>query len=221
MPSAKYPVPGAWYLVACVRRALALACTALPVLLSAAACGGKKPPPGQVAPAVSIAPMDLGGQRVLILPVQSASGVPFNREVITEEIIAAIRARDTRTQWIDPARLRRSLASSPNFAPDPAALPNDRYEAWGQRRIQGGLADAVRRYMALTEARLVVIPRTAAMVTPDSGGAFLRLNAAVVDARTGFVVWWGEADGVPAAPDDRTLITSAAVALAARLLVPD
>ncbi len=198
---------------------LPLACAALAVL--AAACGGKKTPPGQVAPAVSIAPMDLGGQRVLILPVQSASGLPFNREIITDEIVAALRARDTRTQWIDPARLRRSLAQSPTFAPDPAALPNDRYEAYGARRIQGGLHDAVRRYMALTEARLVVIPRSATLVTPDSGGAFVRLNAAVVDARTGMLVWWGEADGQPAAPGDRALITTAATALAARLLIPD
>jgi hypothetical protein len=203
------------------RRSLSLVCAALAVVLSAASCGGKKPPPGGVAPAVAIAPMDLGGQRVLILPVQSASGLAFNREIITEEIVAAIRARDTRTQWIDPARLRRTLAGSPTFAPDPAALPNDRYEMHGQRRIQGGLADAVRRYMALTEARLVVIPRSAAMITPDSGGAFVRLNAAVVDARTGFVVWWGEADGRPAPAEDRALITSAATALAVRMLVPD
>ena len=202
------------------RRLPALAC-ALMALGSFAACGGKKPPPGQVAPAVSVAPMDLGGQRVLILPVQSASGVPFNREIITEEILAAIHARDTRTQWIDPARLRRSLASSPNFAPDPAALPNDRYEVHGQRRIQGPLADALRRYMALTEARLVVVPRSAMLMTPDSGAAFVRLNAAVVDARTGFVVWFGEADGRPAAADDRALIASAAQALAVRLVIPD
>lgn len=203
------------------RRALALACAALAFVLSAASCGGKKPPPGTVAPATAVAPMDLGGQRVLILPVQAATGLAFNREIITDEIVAAIRARDTRTQWIDPARLRRSLAASPTFAPDPAALPNDRYEVHGQRRIQGGLADAVRRYMALTEARLVVIPRSATLITPDSGGAFLRLNAAVVDARTGFVVWWGEADGRPATPDDRALVATAAAALAARMLVPD
>lgn len=202
------------------RRVLPLACAALVVLLPAA-CGGKKPPPGQVAPAVSIAPMDLGGQRVLILPVQASSGVPFNREIITDEIVAAIHARDTRTQWIDPARLRRTLAGSPNFAPDPAALPNDRYEAYGDRRIQGGLHDAVRRYMALTEARLVVIPRSATLITPDSGAAFVRLSAAVVDARTGMLVWWGEADGTPGDPADRALVTSAATALAVRLLIPD
>jgi hypothetical protein len=199
---------------------LPLACAAL-FVLAAAACGGKKPPPGQVAPAVSIAPMDLGGQRVLILPVQASSGLPFNREIITDEIVAAIHARDTRTQWVDPARLRRTLAGSPNFAPDPAALPNDRYEAYGARRIQGGLHDAVRRYMALTEARLVVIPRSATLITPDSGAAFVRLSAAVVDARTGMLVWWGEADGAPGDPADRALVTSAATALAVRLLIPD
>jgi hypothetical protein len=58
-------------------------------------------------------------------------------------------------------------------------------------------------------------------MSPDSAPAFVRLNAAVVDARTGFVVWFGEADGRPAAADDRALIASAAAALAVRLVVPD
>lgn len=202
------------------RRLHALACVLLAT--AAAACGGKpKPPPGQVAPAVAVAPMDLGGQRVLILPVQASAGLQFTREDVTGEFVSALRARDTRTQWIDPARLRRSLATSPNFAPDPAALPNDRYEVHGERRIQGGLADAVRRYMALTEARLVVIPRSAVLVSPDSAPAFVRMSAAVVDARTGFVVWWGEADGRPAPAEDRALIVSAAEAMAARLVIAD
>ncbi|HLM68689.1 MAG TPA: hypothetical protein VK358_14215 [Longimicrobium sp.] len=204
---------------ASARRLPALACALLAVL---AACGGgNKPAPGQPAPAVAVAPMDLGGQRVLILPVQASAGLQFTREAVTDAFVAALRARDTRTQWIDPARLRRSLASSPNFAPDPAALPNDRYEVHGQRRIQGGLGDAVRRYMALTEARLVVIPRSAVLVSPDSAPAFVRMSAAVVDARTGFVVWHGEADGVPAPADDRALVTSAAEAMAARMVIAD
>jgi hypothetical protein len=202
------------------RRLLVLAC-ALLAGAAPAACGRKPTPPGQVAPAVSVAPMDLGGQRVLILPVQASSGLSFNREEVSTEIVAALHARDTRTQWIDPARLRRSLASSPNFAPDPAALPSDRYEVHGARRIQGPLADAVRRYMALTEARLVVIPRSATLMTPDSAAPFVRLNAAVVDARTGYVIWYGEADGTPAPAGDRALIASAAAALAVRLVIPD
>lgn len=199
----------------------ALAC-ALLALAAAAACGGRgKPPPGQVAPAVSVAPMDLGGQRVLILPVQASAGLQFTREDVTNELVSALRGRDTRTQWVDPARLRRSLASSPNFAPDPAALPNDRYEVYGERRVQGGLADALRRYMALTEARLVVVPRSAVLVSPDSAAPFVRMSAALVDARTGLLVWWGEADGTPAAADDRALIASAAEAMAARMVIAD
>lgn len=191
------------------------------LLAAAAACGGREPAPGHVAPAISVAPMDLGGQRVLILPVQASSGLQFTREDVTADFVAALRARDTRTQWIDPARLRRSLAASPNFAPDPAALPNDRYEVHGARRIQGGLGDAVRRYMALTEARLVVIPRAAVLVSPDSAPAFVRMSAAVVDARTGFVVWHGEADGLPLPADDRASVASAAEAMAARMVIAD
>ena len=156
--------------------------------------------------------MDLGGQRVLILPVQASAGLQFTREDVTNELVSALRGRDTRTQWLDPARLRRSLAASPNFAPDPAALPNDRYEVYGERRVQGGLADALRRSMALTEARLV---------DPDSAPPFVRMSAALVDARTGLLVWWGEADGTPAAATDRALIASAAEAMAARMVIAD
>jgi hypothetical protein len=191
-------------------------------LLLLAACGGQpRPDPARPAPPTAVAPMDLGGQRVLILPVQASAGLNVNREQVTEEIVFALRERDTRTRWIDPARLRRSLAASPAFAPDPAALPNDRYEVHGERRIQGPLADAVRRYMALTEARLVVIPRSAVLLTREEGGAVVRLNAAVVDARTGLVVWFGEAEGAPGEPESPALVPSAAAALAARMVVPD
>lgn len=191
------------------------------LLLLAAACGGRAPAPAGPAAPTAVAPMDLGGQKVLILPLQASSGLHVNREAATLEVVAALRERDTRTQWIDPARLRRSLAQSPTFAPDPAALPNDAYRVHGERRIQGPLADAVRRYMALTEARLVVIPRGAVVRPLEDGRVVVRLDAAVVDARTGQVVWFGEAEGAPDAPEAAGLVPSAAAALAARMVVPD
>lgn len=194
-------------------RALALACA-----MALAACGGKKPAQDGPPPPTSVAPMDLGGQQVVVLPVQASSGVGFNREEITNEIIAALQARDSATQWITPERLRRMLRQSPGYAPDPAALPSDPYTSHGERRIAGPLADPIRRYAALTRARLVMIPRSAAAVT-DSTGTRVRLAAVVADARTGALVWWGEADGQPAAPDDRAGVISAAQALARRLVV--
>jgi hypothetical protein len=198
-----------------VRRALAAALAVL-----AAACGGQRPDPATLPP-TSVAPMDLGGQRVLILPIQASAGLPVNREEATLALVAALRDRDSRTQWVDPARLRRSLAQSPGFAPDPAALPGDPYRTPGDRRIQGPLADAVRRYSALTEARLVLIPRSAVVRALPEGGVVVRMDAAVVDARTGLVVWFGEAEGGPGAADDPALVTTAVAALAARLVVPD
>ena len=190
-------------------------------LLLLAACGGRRPDPAVPAPPVAVAPMDLGGQRVLVLPLQQAAGLPVNREEVGVEIVAALRDRDTRTQWIDPARLRRTLSQSPGFAQDPGALPNDRYDVHGERRVQGPLADALRRYMALTEARLVVIPRSGGVRALEDGRVVVRLNAAVVDARTGLVVWFGEAEGAPGAPADPALVPSAAAALAERMVVPD
>ncbi|HZG41923.1 MAG TPA: hypothetical protein VEY93_03095, partial [Longimicrobium sp.] len=165
------------------RRLMVLAVLALP------ACGGKKPPPVGPPPPVAVAPMDLGGQQVVILPVQQATGVGFNREQITAEIVTALQARDAVTQWITPERLRHLLRQSPGYAPDPAALPNDSYQSHGERRVAGALADPIRRYAALTRARLVVITRSAVAIS-DSTGTRVRLTAAVVDARTGLLVWW-------------------------------
>lgn len=190
------------------------------LLLAAAACAGRRAEPAE-APPTAVAPMDLGGQRVLILPVQASAGIPGNREDATAELVAALRERDTRTQWIDPARLRRSLAASPAFAPDPAALPNDPYRVHGERRLAGPLADVLRRYMALTEARLALVPRSAVARPLEDGTVVIRMDAVVVDARTGRLVWWGEAEGFPGAPGSAGLVPSAAEALAARMVVPD
>lgn len=192
------------------------------LLLAAAACGGRQQEPSAVpAPPTAVAPMDLGGQRVLILPLQASAGIPGNREDATADLVAALRERDTRTQWIDPARLRRSLAASPTFAPDPAALPNDPYRVHGERRIGGPLADVLRRYMALTEARLVLVPRSAVARPLEDGTVVVRLDAVVVDARSGLLVWWGEAEGHPGAPGSAGLVPTAAEALAVRMVVPD
>ncbi|HEX8392551.1 MAG TPA: hypothetical protein VF665_09375 [Longimicrobium sp.] len=204
------------------RRAHARRWAALACALALAACGGRAAAPaaGPAPVPTAVAPMDLGGQRVLILPVQASNGLAFNREQITEEIVGALTGRDTRTQWVAPERLRRLLRQSPTLAADPAGLPPGPWMVDGVRRIGGPLADVVRRYMALTEARLVVIPRSAVLVQ-DSTGSRLRLNAAVVDARSGMLVWWGEADGRPAPAEDPALVSTAAAALAARMVVPD
>jgi hypothetical protein len=80
----------------------------------------------------------------------------------------------------------------------------------------------LRRYSALMDTRLVLIPQAAQWLpaaAPDSGGA-VRMSAVMIDTRTGNVVWWGDADGPRRPSPDATALTAAASALAARMVVP-
>lgn len=195
----------------------------LAALLLLAACGGGAPPPPAAAPqpARSSAPLDLGGQRVLVLPLQLLQGVPGTREDATREITFALGERDAATQWIDPERLRGALRRTPGYAQDPGTLPNDRFWHYQGARIMDPLASQVARYGALVDARLVLIPRAGRWVPwGDRPGGRVRLAAALVDARSGDVVWMGEADGDDHGEPAASAVASAAAALAARMVVP-
>lgn len=197
-------------------------------LALAAACGGgskaapaASPVPAR-APAASAMPaMDFGGQKVLILPVQAAEGVG-TRDEVTSELVFALTERDARTQWVTPDQLRRALRGSPGYAADPGTLPDDAYVHHGERSIVDPLGSVIRRYSALSDARVVVIPRAARWMEAPAGGAGrVRMTAAVVDARNGRVVWYGDADGDERPAFSREALASAAGALAERMLVAE
>src|SRR4051812_35881191 len=88
---------------------------ALTLFAMLAACGGQAAPPAGPAPApapraaTSVAAMNLGGQKVLVLPLQSASGVGQPRESVTREVLFALGERNAGTQWVDPEALRAAL----------------------------------------------------------------------------------------------------------------
>ncbi|HEX8209545.1 MAG TPA: hypothetical protein VF584_05115 [Longimicrobium sp.] len=189
------------------------------LVLAVAACGGPRaaPGPAPVPAPVAMPAMDLGGQRVLILPVQAAEGVG-TRDEATSELVFALAERDARTQWVTPDQLRRALRGAPGYAADPGALPDDPYIHHGERSIVDPLGGIVRRYSALTDARVVLIPRAARWM-PGSGGGRVRMTAAVVDARSARVIWHGDAEGDERPAFDRAALASAAAALAERMLV--
>jgi hypothetical protein len=201
-----------------------LAAPTLALLL--AACGGHTAPPAQapapapVRPANSVSPMDMGGQKVVILPMQSILGLPQTREQVTQEIVYALTQRDTRTQWLPPERLRASLSRAPGYAPDPSALPADPLMHHQERYVVEPLAGLLRRYTAIMDARVILLLREARWLqSPAGAGGMVRLNAALIDSRSGAVVWWGEADGQPRPQPDPAAIASAAESLAARMVV--
>lgn len=193
------------------------------LLLALAACGAPRPAPTAAPPppppVSSTAAMDFGGQRVLILPVQSAEAVG-TRDEATSELVFALKERDERTQWVTPDQLRRALRGAPGYAADPGTLPDDAYLHHGERTIVDPLGSVVRRYSALTDARVVVIPRAARWVAGEGGGR-VRMSAAVVDARNGRVLWFGDAEGEPRPAFGREALASAAAALAERMLTAE
>jgi hypothetical protein len=192
----------------------------------AAACGGQARPAAGPAPAAaqrpatSVAAMQLAGQKVLVLPLQTASGVGQPRDAVTREILFALGERDAATQWIDPDRLRGALRRSPGYAADPDALPSDAFRHHQERYVVEPLAGLLRRYSALMDVRLVLIPQSAQWLpSADGTSGVVRISATVVDTRSSNVVWWGEADGVPAPQPGPAPVATAAAALAARMVV--
>lgn len=206
-------------------RRLALAAALLfPLALSGCPAAGSKPAPATSEreagmPAPSVYPMSLNGQRVLMLPVQAAPGVSAGREAVTAELAFALQDRDPAATWITPDELRRALARAPGYAQDPATLPGDAFLHHRERYIVDPLASVVRRYSALVDARVVILPREARFVPEPGGeGGRVRIGAVAVDARTGSLIWWGEADGEARPSADEAAVASAASALAARML---
>lgn len=143
------------------------------------ACAGpsSSPPP--------TAPFSLAGQRVLVLPVQNA----HEPDGGSDSLLAALQRYEPRAIWIGPADLQRALRRLPAFAADPAALPHDPLVHHGDRRAGEPLASELRRFSALADARWVLLPRKAQFVNASP-----RISAALLDARTGVVLWAGHAE---------------------------
>ena len=161
-------------------------------MMAAAGCAaGTADTPDSARPA-AVAPMRLEGERVLVLPFQAAAtDARVDRERATAELMFALGERSAATTWVSPAALQRALQRSPGYAPDPAAVPGDQLLHHGERYAEEPMAGALRRYTALMDTRLVLLPRA---VSVNPMGDSLQLSAALLDSRTGNVLWWGSAE---------------------------
>jgi hypothetical protein len=163
--------------------------------------------------------MSLAAAKVLVLPMQSVTGLPQTRADVTREVLAALARRDDRTQWIGPDQLRAALRRNPGYADDPDALPADAFRHHQERYVAEPLGSVLRRYSALMDTRLVLVLQSAQWLAAADDGV-VRLSATMVDSRNANVVWFGEADGaITVDPHDARALTSAADALAARMVV--
>ena len=195
-------------------RARAVAALGIVSLLTAAACGGPTPPPGPGT--VSGYPPDLRGRRVLVLPVQQVLGVRGDADA---ELAFGLRGRGARVEWIFPDEVDEVLARSPGLLADTRGLPVGQFLQAEVRRVGDPLFGQLRRLSALVDAEAVLLPVQASVEAQPASDPTVRFWTALIEARTGRMLWFSVLDGAPFRPEDpRGLAT--AVDVVARSLLP-
>lgn len=182
-----------------------------------AACGG---PPG-TAPAPTAGSSrgripDLLGATVMVMPVQSLRGVTGDA---TAELVDALRARGQGVHWLMPDTLRIALQRSPSLDVPLEQLPVGVFLRAQVNRLGDPMFGYLRRLNALTGARVALIPVEVrrGQAAADRRGAD-EYAAALVDAESGRVFWFGIVRGESGEAGSPRSLASAADALARTLL---
>jgi len=155
------------------RRVLVLALTLATTACARQPQGADAPPP---------APLDLAGQRIMLMPARA--GEP--RE-LDAELLFWLSDRSPGTDWITPAEIRETVASIPSrFSLD---APRRIIQAKGEApRLADPLYGDVRRLAAVLDVQLALVP-LGIRVGRDSTGVIVELAAALASIHGGRVLW--------------------------------
>lgn len=185
-------------------------------LLLVAACGGSRAPAPEAGDSTGRVP-NLQGRRVMVLPVQEVRGLPAGADA---EIAFALQDRaGDRVQWVLPREMREILRRSPGMPIRIEGLPVGVFLQAEVNRVGDPLFGYLRRLAAITDAELALIP---VQVRHRPGGEgtepAVEIAAALIQARTGRVYWFGVLEGEPGGAGDPRALASAADALARALI---
>lgn len=185
-----------------------------------ASCGGTPPP--SAGQARGFVP-SLVGQRVIVFPVQRDLGIGGDA---TAEMVFALQSTGAGPEWLLPADLRSTMARSGSLDAPLDNLPVDVFLQAQVDRIGDPIFGVMRRIGAVTSAEVALLP-VAVRPGPlpvDSTGAVIdgpvaaEYVAALLEVRTGRVIWFGAEGGNPGAVGSPGRLASAAEALARRLV---
>jgi len=198
-------------------RTTAMSWTALVALLGLAACGGGATPVPQPGQSTGMAP-DLRGRSVLLLPVQHVTGVAGDPSA---EMAYALKEIGREVDWIDEDRVVAALARAPGIDARTRGLPVSDFLVAEVRRVGDPLYGQLRRMAALVDADAILLP-VAATFEPNAqvvgSGPRVRLMTALIEARSGRVVWFGVEEGGEFPQDDPRGLASAVERVARTLL---
>lgn len=185
-------------------------------LVAATACGGSTPPPepGQAFGA----PPDLTGRRVVLLPVQQVVGVAGDPDA---ELAFALTDIGQDVEWILEEEVEEVLARSPAMRTRTRGLPVGAFTRAQVQRVGDPLYGELRRIAALVDGEAILLPVRASFEADERiAGATprVRLTTAVIEPRSGRVVWFGVEEGGDFPQGDPRGLASAVEALARTLL---
>jgi hypothetical protein len=158
------------------------------------------------------------GTQVMVFPVQLRQGVAGDP---TAEVVDALRARGRGVRWLMPDSLHAVLRRNPSLDVPLDAMPVGVFLRTEVNRIGDPIFAYLRRLNALTGGRVALIPvqvrvRAATAETP----AAIEIAAALVDAESGRVYWFGIVEGEPGDGSSPRTLASTADALARRFFPP-
>lgn len=180
------------------------------------ACGGGTAPPPQPGDSRGVPP-DLRGRRVMLLPVQRVQGVGGDP---TAELAFALTERGDEVDWILEGEVVEILERSPAIQASTRGLPVSLFLQAEVDRVGDPLYGQLRRMAGLVDAEAVLLPILASYQASSEVGATprVRLTAALIEPRSGRVIWFGIEEGDDSARDDPRGLASAAERLARAIL---
>ena len=159
---------------------------------------------------------ELRGAGVLLLPVQGQVGVPGD---IDSELAHALREAGPSVRWIGGRELAGAAEGAGPLGGDPGNLPVSIFERGEVERVGDPLFGTLYRLAAVTDATYAVLPVTArGEGSGDDGRGSVSLNVALLETRTGRVLWQGILQGSEGSLGTPAATVSAAERLARRLL---
>ena len=159
---------------------------------------------------------DLRGRRVMVYPVQIRQSVPGD---VDTEIAFAFRERGSEIDWVFPDELRSTLTRAPAIRSTVDGLTASVFLGAEVDRIGDPLYGQIRRLAELVNSEIAVIP---VLMRPGAEGvqgvSVVEILAAIVDVRTGRVLWSGVVAGRPGPVAEFGSVASAVESLTKTLL---
>jgi hypothetical protein len=138
---------------------------------------------------------------------------------VAREIEYALRTRTSGGGWILPAELREVLRANPGTQIGVDALPVDIFLSRQVQRIGDPLFGDLYRLGVLTNSTYALLPIQARSQPAEGASeAVVEIVAAILDVRSGRVLWYGIVGGSAGPPGSLAAAATAAEALARRII---